>query len=274
MESIFSSYFDRIPQSLRAIDPAFVDSWLAPCYEKAQGFVPERIPDFSPLAQVSLADLDHLKQLYSGDPQLQELIDYAKSAVPLTPEKALPLLPLSAAEDQDARNRLVDGYLHLLLTLAHQYRHTGFPFALLIWHARDGLYQAAKTFVPGTPGGFSGWAVWHIRRELIWESWERLPDLQKQDIPPYQPSGTRFGHIYRALRDQQPDCFQVVLGQMLPYEAEILEALYAREGSFPSYREAAQRFYTTGYRIHTISRKFLNLLHSGGYGQLLDSLDL
>jgi RNA polymerase primary sigma factor len=73
--------------------------------------------------------------------------------------------PMAARED--ARRRLIEANLRLVLSIAKQYRYMGIPFSDLISEGNIGLMTAIDKFDPTKGNRLSTYATWWIRQRIL-----------------------------------------------------------------------------------------------------------
>ena len=78
----------------------------------------------------------------------------------LTKEEELALAHQAKAGDEDARRRLVEKNLRLVVSVAKRYRRMGLPFEDLIQEGNIGLMTAVDRFDPEMGNPFSTYAIW------------------------------------------------------------------------------------------------------------------
>lgn len=100
--------------------------------------------------------LDFLSQVSLLTPQLEKDLTttlWEKSNSPIVRE--------------DARRRLIEANLRLVLNIAKQYRHMGIPFPDLISEGNIGLMTAIDKFDPRKGHRLSTYATWWIRQRIL-----------------------------------------------------------------------------------------------------------
>lgn len=84
----------------------------------------------------------------------------------LTAEQEKELAVKVAAGDQQARNRMIETNLRLVVTIAKRYINRGFPFADLVAEGNLGLIKAVERFDLDKECRFSTYATWWIRQAI------------------------------------------------------------------------------------------------------------
>ena len=84
----------------------------------------------------------------------------------LTPEEELDLGRRARAGEAQARERLIEKNLRLVVSVAKRYREMGLPFEDLIQEGNLGLMKAAERFDPELGNRFSTYAIWWIRQAI------------------------------------------------------------------------------------------------------------
>ena len=78
------------------------------------------------------------------------------------------------AGDLEARNRMIEGNLRLVVAIAKRFQGRGLAFEDLIAEGNIGLVRAVEKFDPDVGVGFSTYAGWWIR-QAIFRAFEKLP---------------------------------------------------------------------------------------------------
>jgi RNA polymerase primary sigma factor len=115
-----------------------------------------------------LASLD--KKVVHEGRETPELLSYYLDRIGrgelLTAEEEVRLARGAKAGDEQARKRLVEKNLRLVVTVAKKYRGMGLPFEDLIQEGNVGLIKAVDKFDPERGYKFSTYAVWWIRQAV------------------------------------------------------------------------------------------------------------
>lgn len=89
-------------------------------------------------------------------------------------EEEADLCARSHAGDIDARNRMIEGNLRLVVSIAKKFQGRGVPFEDLVAEGNLGLIRAVERFDSSIGAAFSTYATWWIR-QAIFRAFERLP---------------------------------------------------------------------------------------------------
>ena len=84
----------------------------------------------------------------------------------LSAEEEAALARAAQAGDEDARRRLSEANLRLVVSVAKRYAGRGLPFLDLIQEGNLGLMKAAEKFEPERGFKFSTYATWWIRQAI------------------------------------------------------------------------------------------------------------
>lgn len=111
----------------------------------------------------------HLEE-YKDDGSPPDLIklylnDLKKSPL-LSPEEERSLADRIRMGDEEARARMIESNLRLVVKVAKKYLFRGLPLADLIEEGNIGLIKAVERFSPAKRNRFSTYAVWWIRQSI------------------------------------------------------------------------------------------------------------
>lgn len=84
----------------------------------------------------------------------------------LSREEEVELGRRALAGDEDARRRMIEGNLRLVVSVAKKYRGMGLPFEDLIQEGNLGLMRAVDGFDPEMGNRFATYATWWIRQSI------------------------------------------------------------------------------------------------------------
>jgi RNA polymerase primary sigma factor len=84
----------------------------------------------------------------------------------LTPQEEKALATRARRGDQEARKRLIQSNLRLVINIAKRYSHFGLPLMDLIEEGNIGLMKAVSKFKPKKGYRFSTYAAWWIRQYI------------------------------------------------------------------------------------------------------------
>jgi RNA polymerase primary sigma factor len=84
----------------------------------------------------------------------------------LTPEEEVALTKRAQRKDMQARCRLIEANLRLVVSIAKRYRHSGLPFLDLIQEGNLGLMKAVERYDYRQGNKFSTYATWWIRQSI------------------------------------------------------------------------------------------------------------
>ncbi len=98
---------------------------------------------------------------------LHRYLDSIRKYEFLTPSGEFKIASRVVAQDQAARNALVEANLRFVVKIAHEYRNYGTPLEDLISEGNLGLMEAARRFDPSRRVRFSNYAAWWIRKYMV-----------------------------------------------------------------------------------------------------------
>lgn len=85
----------------------------------------------------------------------------------LTREEEYELSRLALSGDQEARDRLINSNLRLVVSVAKKYFNVGLPLQDLIQEGNIGLIKAVEKFNPDFGKRFSTYATWWIKQSIL-----------------------------------------------------------------------------------------------------------
>jgi RNA polymerase primary sigma factor len=85
----------------------------------------------------------------------------------MTPEEELEVAKKAAEGDKEAQDKLVEGNLRFVMSVAKMYSMDPVTIEELIQVGNIGLIEASQKFDPSMGFKFISFAVWHIRKEMI-----------------------------------------------------------------------------------------------------------
>jgi RNA polymerase primary sigma factor len=84
----------------------------------------------------------------------------------LTPQQEIELAAKIKKGDAEARERMINSNLRLVVTIAHDYANLGLPLLDLISEGNIGLTKAVERFEPGKGAKLSTYAMWWIKQSI------------------------------------------------------------------------------------------------------------
>ena len=130
--------------------------------------VAEEEADMPMLDETQIGELEHelsAEGVALDDPVKAYLKEIGRVPL-LTMEQELELARAAQAGDADARRKLSEANLRLVVSVAKRYAGRGLPFLDLIQEGNLGLMKAAEKFEPDRGFRFSTYATWWIRQSI------------------------------------------------------------------------------------------------------------
>ena len=130
--------------------------------------VTEEEADMPMLDETQIGELEHelsAEGVALDDPVKAYLKEIGRVPL-LTMEQELELARAAQAGDADARRKLSEANLRLVVSVAKRYAGRGLPFLDLIQQGNLGLMKAAEKFEPDRGFKFSTYATWWIRQSI------------------------------------------------------------------------------------------------------------
>jgi RNA polymerase primary sigma factor len=84
----------------------------------------------------------------------------------LTPQQEIELAGRIKKGDAEARERMINSNLRLVVTIAHEYTNLGLPLLDLISEGNIGLTKAVERFDPAKGAKLSTYAMWWIKQSI------------------------------------------------------------------------------------------------------------
>lgn len=140
-------------------------------------------------------DID-IEQLYRIDPSAQYLKEIGKFSM-LSQEEIIKLSDKAKQGDKDAKNKIVEGNLRLVVSIAKKYLNRGLPLLDLIQEGNLGLLKAADKFDSKKGFMFSTYATCWIRQSITRAISDtsrtiRIPVHMDMDINKYKTARNEF----------------------------------------------------------------------------------
>ena len=128
----------------------------------------EEEPEVPALDETQIGKLEHelsAEGVALDDPVKTYLKEIGRVPL-LTAQQEADLARAAQAGDEDARRRLSEANLRLVVSVAKRYAGRGLPFLDLIQEGNLGLMKAAEKFEPDRGFKFSTYATWWIRQAI------------------------------------------------------------------------------------------------------------
>ena len=126
----------------------------------------EEIQEIEEITEEELADTDAMADTFSTDDPVRMYLKEIGKVPLLTPEEERALAELMAAGDEDAKRRMAEANLRLVVSIAKRYVGRGMLFLDLIQEGNLGLIKAVEKFDYEKGYKFSTYATWWIRQAI------------------------------------------------------------------------------------------------------------
>jgi RNA polymerase primary sigma factor len=126
----------------------------------------EEIQEIEEITEEELADTDAMADTFSTDDPVRMYLKEIGKVPLLTPEEERALAEKMAAGDEDAKRRMAEANLRLVVSIAKRYVGRGMLFLDLIQEGNLGLIKAVEKFDYEKGYKFSTYATWWIRQAI------------------------------------------------------------------------------------------------------------
>ena len=135
----------------------------AECAEDVKEPTPEELKE---TVEEELADASALAEAFSADDPVCMYLSEISKVPLLSAEAERELAARLAKGDKDAKRRMTEANLRLVVSVAKRYVVRGLSFLDLIQEGNIGLMKAVERFNPGKGFKFSTYATWWIRQAI------------------------------------------------------------------------------------------------------------
>jgi RNA polymerase primary sigma factor len=111
--------------------------------------------------------------------ELRRYLEAASRQTVPTPDDERSLAAAARAGDTDARQRLIDANMSLVVSVARDYEDRGLSLAALVRVGHQGLVRAAQRFDHSKEYRFAVFAIWFIRQAIT----RALAEAGRRDTP-------------------------------------------------------------------------------------------
>ena len=126
----------------------------------------EEIEDIKEVTEEELNDTDSMADTFSTDDPVRMYLKEIGKVPLLTPEEEVELATRMAEGDEDAKRRMAEANLRLVVSIAKRYVGRGMLFLDLIQEGNLGLIKAVEKFDYTKGYKFSTYATWWIRQAI------------------------------------------------------------------------------------------------------------
>ena len=158
------AFFDKLEDmGIGTIDE---DSLLPPVNEDDLLPELEEIEDLEEVTEEEIIDTDALVDTFSTDDPVRMYLKEIGKVNLLTPEEEIELAKRMSDGDEDAKHRMTEANLRLVVSIAKRYVGRGMLFLDLIQDGNLGLIKAVEKFDYTKGYKFSTYATWWIRQAI------------------------------------------------------------------------------------------------------------
>ncbi len=161
---VISKFYDSLDAAGIVVDVS-IDDVLPPIDDD----VPPEIEDLSEIEEVpeeEITDTDALMDSFSTDDPVRMYLKEIGKVPLLTPEEEIALATRMSEGDEEAKHRMTEANLRLVVSIAKRYVGRGMLFLDLIQEGNLGLIKAVEKFDYTKGYKFSTYATWWIRQAI------------------------------------------------------------------------------------------------------------